>query len=316
MKGWGMVIVAVSALLVPATTAAAKPGYFVEKPHLTAQFRLPGSNGYHVSVGAADRQNGRSGGIGVSVDATRRTQHVDYFAHGTAKPDGSVYAKLPGVGRIAVQFHLTSATHEAPAENCKGRAAVVRHGVFRGAIELHGERGYTTVDAQSASGTVTQSFRQVCDQGSSVKVESPPSQDFSLFTGTRDGPPQLSFDASLINFGNEAVGPLVTFTASSRQKRKGMFVLSSATALGKPAEFSVSEPSASREKATVEPPAPFRGAATFHLLSPTSSTWEGNLEAELPGVGEVSLAGPGYWSALCVEEKCTKTLPANVQIIF
>jgi hypothetical protein len=314
MKGWGAVIVGVLALFVPVTSAAAKPGYFVERPRVTVQFRLPAGNGYHVSVSATDLGNGRPEGVGVF--AVRKTQSVWYQARGVTTADGSIHAKLPGVGRIAVRFQPTSVTHEALADNCRGRAATVRHGVFRGAIELHGKRGYTTVDARSARGTVTQAFRQVCYQGPPTRDGSPPAEDVSLFTGTRSGVPSLSFEASLIDFGDDVGGPLVSFAARSIERRKGMFVVSSVTAQGNPAEFSTAEPPAGREEATVEPPAPFRGAATFHLVSPTSSTWEGNLEAELPGVGEVSLAGPGYWSALCAEEKCTKTLPPDVEIIF
>lgn len=315
MKSRGAVIVIAGTLLVLPTSAVAKPGFFVQKPVVSIEFGMQASNGYRVSVSAASGGRSRLGRVEISATRRHNQDVVMYLARGRGEKDGAVNAKLPGVGRIAVKFRTTRVTPKATAGNCKGRPAIVRHGVFRGVIELHGEQGYTTVDSNIAKGTVTHAFRQVCNNGKPPGHGDPggfPVQ-VSLFTGTREGSPSLSFTASLVNFGPELGGSVVSFTASSARRRDGLFVSHSVTAEGKPAEFSLSEPAVSPENATVEPPPPFRGSAAFHLTSPTSSSWEGDLKTELPGVGKVALAGPNYWSVLC-SETCTKTLPPNVEI--
>ena len=40
-------------------------------------------------------------------------------------------------------------------------------------------------------------------------------------------------------------------------------------------------------EATLEPPAPFSGSATFHLDTPKTASWTGDLAVELPGLGKL-----------------------------
>jgi hypothetical protein len=68
--------------------------------------------------------------------------------------------------------------------------------------------------------------------------------------------------------------------------------------------FTVSDETTPAE-ATVAPPAPFSGSATFERASSTRSTWLGDLALELPGFGRVRLAGPKYRSLVCRGNHCT-----------
>jgi hypothetical protein len=56
--------------------------------------------------------------------------------------------------------------------------------------------------------------------------------------------------------------------------------------------------------ASVDPPRPFTGSATFQQESSKNFSWTGDLSAELPGIGDVALAGPDFESALCVGLHC------------
>jgi hypothetical protein len=310
-------VIAALVLVAMSASAAAKPGFSVEGPQRWSEFRLPAANGYRISVNAAPVRRKRDPNIFISASKGQRYT-VQYLARGLSREDGLIKARLPGVGRIAVRFNELSVNREAAPDNCKGRASVIRHGVFEGRIELHGERGYTSVHSRSAPGKVTQSFRQVCDQREYGHEGAGGGNSFHLRTllAGKEGRRALSFSVSRFDLGPRFGGPSVSFFASSSIQHHGFFVFTSVSAEGEPATFLTPDPAGTLEDASVSPPAPFHGSAAFHLDSPTSASWTGTLSVELPGVGNIPLAGTGFWAALCEDTTCTKTLPPNVRLAF
>ncbi len=70
-------------------------------------------------------------------------------------------------------------------------------------------------------------------------------------------------------------------------------------------------------EATITPPAPFSGSATFHLEDPQTASWTGELAVEMPGLGKVPLTGDGIDAGLCKgPPNCTKTLPKVLQPVL
>jgi hypothetical protein len=311
---WAVVVAALALLSMPAG-ATAKPGFSVEGPRRWSEFRLRGTGGYRISVSAAPARGKRGPNVFITASKGQRGT-VQYVARGLSTADGLIKTKLPDVGRIAVRFNDLKVSREAVPDNCKGRADVIRHGVFEGRIELHGEHGYTSVHGHSARGTIRQSFRQVCDQREPGRQEARGGNSFHLKTllAGKEGERRLGFSVSRFDLGPKFGGPSVFFSASSSTQRHGFFVFASVSAEGEPASFLTPDPAGTLEDASVSPPAPFHGSATFHLDSPTSASWTGTLGVELPGVGSVPLAGAGFWSALCEDTTCTKTLPPNVRL--
>lgn len=296
---------------------AAKPGFSVEGPQSWSEFQLPATHGYRIRVSAATAAGKRSSNVSISASEGHRSG-VEYLVRGLSTPSGLIRAKLPGVGRVAVRFNELRVDRGAVADNCKGRPSLIRHGVFEGRIELHGEHGYTAVHRNHALGKITQSFRQVCDQreggnrgasgGGGAHLE-------TLFAG-QEGRRSIDFSVSRFDFGPKFGEPHVFFSASSSIRHHGFFVTSSASAEGESATFSTPDSAGALGEALVAPPAPFHGSATFHLDSPTSAGWTGTLGVELTGVGDVALTGAGFLSALCEDTTCTKTLPPNVRVQF
>jgi hypothetical protein len=309
-------VVAALVLVVTPASAAAKAGFSVEGPRTWSEFGLSATNGYRIDVSAIPAGGKHFPNVFISASKGQRYL-VQYAARGLST-GGLIRAKLPGVGRIAVRFKELRVNRQAVADNCKGRAEVIRHGVFEGRIELHGERGYTSVQGHSAAGEIRQSFRQVCDQREPDHEGAGGGHSFhmkTLFAG-QEGGRRLSFSASRFDLGPRFGGPSVSFSASSSIRRHGFFVVAFASAQGEPAAFLTPDSAGVLEGASVTPPAPFHGSATFHLDSPTSASWIGTLSVELPGMGDVPLAGTGFWSALCEDTACTKTLPPNVRLAF
>ncbi len=278
-----------------------------------SEFSVPATKGYHVRVSADGGT--RKMRPTIYVEASKGHESVNYVTHGRVGSNGVLDVKLPKIGRIAVRFKPKKVTRQALADNCKGRATVVRHGTFRGIIVLHGEQEYTELHRYEAVGTVSRSFRQICRQ-SEVGRQSPHASArlTYLLAGAKDGRQSLGFTAIKTDLGTK-FGTSTSFMAYSQTKREGLQVLSQITVEGKASGLSTSGPLESFEDATVEPPDPFGGSAAFHLDSPTTSTWTGTLNVDLPGIGRVVLAGDRFWSALCGEDVCTKTLPPNVRVV-
>lgn len=312
MKAWGPLVVALAVALVAApANAIAKPGYFVSGQGRRAVLSTHGSNGFRVRIEARAPRRQRLSQI--YVTASKGPATVQYSVRGSLASDDSIDVHLPHVGRIAVDFVPAHVTRRRRPDNCEGSPSRVEHGYFRGYISLRGEREFTVVERSSARGRVVQTYRSVCDnQGSSAgNHKGPKFSSEIIFTGAKKGRSRPGFMAYQAEFGQTLVGP--SFSARTAHFREGMSVFTGVDVEGGRGDLTAPE-LGDPKVVEVQPPAPFEGSATFRLTGAKTSTWEGDLAVELPGLGKESLAGPDFWSAYCQEQKCTDTLPANVVV--
>lgn len=302
-------------LLAAPTAGFAEAKSVIVPAATTSSFGLPGSNGYFVEFKAArDR-----GSTTVSVTAARQRgkvqlQSVEYSVHGRLGKGGAIEARLPGLGRVAVEFEQAKVERSrfAGSPSCSGRAPLVRRGVFHGTIAFQGEDGFTAVHRRSATGMVRETFPQTCRE---VEIEPSGSRgtpnNQSLFAGGPSGEGTISFSAAgprPIPGPPPRTGlPTVQFDLSYATELRGMRISARAVAASGSDRFSVTAPAGAPTDATLEPPAPFEGNATFHLESPTAASWTGDLSANLPGIGPVALTGPGIAATLCEGTSCTET---------
>lgn len=276
-----------------------------------ARIRFQGSNGYGIEVQATSGPTDDPFGF-VSVTAKSGPATVNYLVRGTLAGDESLDVHLPHVGRIAVTFDATKTTRRRLPNGCTGRPAIVSRGYFRGTIELHGERDFTTVDRRSAPGQVTRSFPRSCGKSKSrarrslSRAEGKKNVFTLLAAGVRHGSLRVLAMKNLI--------PSFDLTAVSAEKtrlREDMVIGTSVLVKAKADDLVASDPG-KRKIAELAPPAPFEGSATFELVSPKTSTWRGDLAVELPGIGRTRLAGRSFESVLCQGSRCTRTAPGPV----
>ena len=311
MKAWGrtiFVVAAALALFALPTTTEAKRGYFKSSSGYRVELHLKGTNGYSIRIAG-----GKSGYI--YVDAEKKPMAASYLVADRSK-DSGIRARLPGVGGVSVRFRPKGKPDEVPLpDNCKGRGNLIQHGVFVGRIHLHGERGYTDVDAQRAKGKVVHSFKKVCDNDSSGIDFAGDSKLTLLSASTRRGRGNLSLDAFQVTSRQVPGLNGTSVMASLFTKRGPMLTTKSAFSSAGLGALQLGEPAGSLQSATLSPPGPFTGTATFQRISKTSSTWEGSLSVELPGVGPVSLASPKFSSLLCIERRCAGTEDGSSAIV-
>lgn len=282
---------ATTLLVVPPSTAA-KPGYFVWPAVRESQVSVKGTNGFDVTIART------AGWIELTAsDGSTAAHYVIRHRRHPSSGDG-IHATFPGLGRISLRFRPSGRLKREPSF-CGGRASIQRFGAFRGVIRFKGELGYTRVASNGGRGHTFRSFREVCKDSS----ESTSTPDYSLEAMARSRGRSVSFYAfrSIEGWFND---DQAIFTALSREKRRGMVILRNAFARAPRSGLALAGPRNGPDSATVEPPAPFSGAANFHAPPGVPAEWTGDLVVELPGAGVVPLTGPSFKSRLCMNRRC------------
>ncbi|HWA54356.1 MAG TPA: hypothetical protein VG816_09315 [Solirubrobacterales bacterium] len=275
-------------------SAVAKRGYFVTDPSSSIQAQIRGSDGYVISL---------SGGIGfVFLAAKGHHATVQYLTKGVAGK-GTFKAKFGNLGRVALRFHPRGKArlHKNPESNCRGGGSLVQSGVFVGKLDFEGEQDYTAIHTNRIKGTVTHTKRQVCKNGGSEEGERgeeglPSSLDLT-FLNASDDEDGSSFNAFKIEPSAKPGRSATSFDAMVEESSPGLLVTRSIQATAEDSSaFSIVKKSHGHvDEATVTPPAPFSGSATYRrAVAKRSETWAGTLAGDFPGLGTVSLAGPEF----------------------
>jgi hypothetical protein len=239
-----------------------------------------------------------------------------------------LHARIGRLGTFSGRFKAGLTLIDAPGEGCTGESSSIEKGVFVGHFVFRGERGYTTVRSRRARGTVTRRGATSCPAPTppkhrrhrpsrqSERQREREANRFRLLAG--DAESNLWFRAEREESTEREEGSSTTFDASVTERVGGLQILRDASTIGFGPDTATgfqtpnfAEPLA---EATLAPPAPFSGSATFHLDTARSASWTGDLAVELPGLGQVPLTGEGVEAGLCRgPSHCTKTLPKPLQ---
>lgn len=252
----------------------------------SAELSIAGSNGYRISV------EGRGRTVSLSALRVRAESSVGtvYAVDGKVSQSG-LKARFGKFGRVAVKFKPSGRVkRERPPRGCTGKAAIARLGEFVGTIRFVGERLYTRVDSRRARGSVTTSPAWHCKKEPAQDGTAPAGghlPELNAWAGS------LSFNASRFRIFGGLEGNL--FLASVTDRLGGIRIGRLASAVGDPESFVADE---ALTTATVSPPAPFHGTATFQRNPDGTTSLLGSLSASFPGVDDVALAGSSFSSKL------------------
>lgn len=309
----------VGALLLWAQAAPAKPGYVVGKPSTFEILHLKSSNGYTIDVlsfGArklalhVSRFRGLTSGSGLTITS------ATYFVPRQAGEPGEIRASLGKLGRIALRFRPSGPPEEQREPGCKGRGSTTQEGRYIGTINFRGERGFTVARASSADGQMSRSFRRVCKRRAEERGgDSGGPKGVSLGAYVKGDPegPAFNVQKTVSRRGFEAGS--VNYTASVSERRGRIEITRSAQATAESSTFSASGPTANPALASVSPPPPFSGTATFERFAGAAPTWSGNLSVSLPGRDSLPLTGPEFSARLCRDLSCACP-PGTACLIF
>jgi hypothetical protein len=302
MKAWGgcaILVCALAALALPAS-AAAKPGYYVSEPGIFSSIDLRGSHGYGVHIFGINRRH-------VWILVEKDAASAAYLWRGRVT-ERAIEARLGKFGRVSVQLQPGSRSAvERKQRGCRGKAAVRREGRFAGVIKFRGEKGFTSVDVESARGTIYRSFRQVCKRvrEREPQYQQPSTTSLSAVSSRYPRAPWFSvFKQEPVRKAAFPGFEEALYTAHMTERQPGLGVVRSASITAEPETFAVTPLGTSPVTATVVPPPPFSGTATYEKQPGGAVTWSGDLAVELPGRGTFPLADSSYQAELCRSFAC------------
>jgi hypothetical protein len=304
-------LLAVLALAALPAVSMAKSGGVNREADRFAELKFPGTHGYKIEVLV-----GEIGGSPTSnavITARKGIYTSNYIVNKASfDADGGIKVHVPGAGSIDLSF-VPGRTQTLPLEKgCKGTPSTIQHGTFRGKIALTGRQGFTAAHRASAPGKISSDFKQTCKAVGARQARTSAAEEFSetllIVDGAKSKNRVVSFLANRPETNGKPANP--NFTANAGIVHTSYSFFSEVVVAGKQAAFAVPDLK-SLSEATVAPPAPFTGSATFELVSKKASSWTGDLAVDLPGIGKVALTGKGFLSDVCRDEHCTETSPSK-----
>lgn len=273
------IAIVVATLVAPSQPSAAGAGGTVVPPPADPPplgFQLPGSGGYKVEVYGAAGQDGEGGQV--LVRAAARDRAVTYRFPAVVE-EGVIQAELGAYGAISVVFRPRSGGEGVAEEGCN-RGLSFSAGYYEGTISFRA-RGLTSAEASRAKG----------DNGLALNVLCAEEAGSQARPGT------------YLEVSGGATAPTMTVMEQGGVAAAFQAGISE-TSGGVPIERSVDIEAWSRafrhrglRSATITPPAPFSGSATFRREGHKTS-WRGNLRVDFPGRPNVALTGTGLQARL------------------
>jgi hypothetical protein len=281
---WVAALLTAFALLFFAATAAGSTSRYFSPA--TATLSLKAGNGYRITV---ERIRGR-----VSLTAFHGGRSflaaTSYAVRGKVLPL-RIDARFGKFGRVAVRLKTERMRKGKLEEQCTGKPETIRYGVFAGTIRFRGEGGYTSVDARRATGRLSSGTKIKCVFPNLRPGSGPAAR---AAHASRQVPPSLVASQGRQRVfavevsGGKRRSPF--FSAFSQEQRGRMEIFRNVFAEAPLSSFAFASDLSS---ATVQPPQPFQGEASFQR-TPASPTWSGTLSVDFPGREGVRLAGPRF----------------------
>jgi hypothetical protein len=273
---------------------------FVNEPEPPrAEFSAHGTNGYEigflVSRGEATILVHR--GSDQPVDEAEAS--YDLLRGGSANGE-RVHANFGRVGLVSAHFVPSGRVERSRSPHCKGGPSITRFGTFVGKIRFEGEEGFTRFSSRRVRGTISSAPRQFCTFPKSRVVEPPPHRRPKFFlTGFFASAVTRETATNFVASVRELEPDVARFQASSFETHGEMLITREVAVEGPSTGFAFTT---GLDSATLSPPAPFSGSATFTRIDDFASRWQGPLAVSLPGRANVPLTGRAFTWALQREE--------------
>jgi hypothetical protein len=287
-RGWLLALLAGLALLGP--TAPSAKGSFVD-------LSLPASNGYQLHVFAL---SGTPVTMVLSKALFAGVMYAEYSVDGAIRRNG-LRADFGPYGRIVVRFHPSS--RRPPSRGCRRGRSIELSGRFVGTIRFRGDRGFSSVSATSAKGSLERS----CERNSGRPAVARPSQaranrlfQTTLFAVAKSEGRSIVFRSD--NLATRAPGGALRggsnlVLAELEEENGRVLIERSAIVIAKP--IAASPLGMLPITSSLTAPRPFSGTGSFVEAAGAAPSWTGDLQVDLPGVEDLPLTGPGFTTIFC-----------------
>lgn len=250
-------------------------------------FRLKGTNGFSILAMGFSKPRFKHGELIMFVFG--KGEAAIYLAPATVRPT-TIEADLGSVGRIAVEFQPSGPPERVHASCERGGAATYEPGAWVGTIDFEGEEGFTRASASRTKAIVSPFLDAGC--GSKGIGETLGSREPGARLVARSASKKR---AIYLQANKNHQGARVHLEASIEERHDGLIVSREVGGYFRPGAFEFSAP---LQTATLAPPSPFGGHATFRRAAKPANQWTGNLTVDFPGRADVPMAGHAFKAAL------------------
>jgi hypothetical protein len=258
------------------------------------KFGMQASNGLSAQLETSDK------GM-VTLELRREEELVSYEVQGAVTAAG-LKVRFGRLGSIDVAFTPTATLSSTmPPDGCTGEPRTLREGTFTGTIEFSGERGYTRIAATQVTGSMSVISQWQCPE------EPTP---FALAARGRFDGQKGEKSASLHSADRQCKCVFYAgvyyvkgrgrsvFYGAKAERREGMEILRTTGARAAGSAFAFDHEAGT---ATLRPPPPFSGEASFSDRPGRRDLWQGTIRMRLLGTGPLSVRGPDVRAALYPE---------------
>jgi hypothetical protein len=271
-------------LLVAATVSAASPetGTIVK-----VELGLKASNGLRAQLKTSDDET-------VALELRRKDLLVSYKVKGAVTEEG-LKVRFGRLGLIDVAFTPTrTLSSTEPSEGCTGEPRTLREGTFTGTIDFTGERSYVRIKASQVEGSMSVISQWECPEESVSLTGSGP---LALSSRSEEKAASLvafgrrcnCYFAAGVHFGKRKARSI--FLGAKAERSEGMEIARAIVARAGASAFVFDHAAGT---ATVRPPRPFRGQATFKRRPGDPPLWRSTIRMPLPGAAPINPRGPGF----------------------
>jgi hypothetical protein len=284
----GLAVLA-AALFVAAPAAAMRTGASgsasAEFIGFSTGFELQGTNGYDIRVGAYTERLDSHGRIGVGVTRGNSSGGGGAFYSAPAiVSEQFIKADLGPFGRVDLALNLSGETKKIDIR-CSDQSYVFEPGVYEGAVEFTGERGYTTVSATRVP--LHPPITSFCGSGRGSGESRGSGLPGARLLGVSYAHGRyLTFQ---VNKNHRRRGR-VPYSVRLREKRGNVKIGREIAGIAPAASFHFDQ---TLRTADLHLPPPFSGSADLSRRpNSVSPSWTGDLAVDFPGRPDVRLAGP------------------------
>lgn len=272
-----LAIALASALVALAILAS---GAGADAPGATAAFTVDASNGYKILAYAFSRRVDGKGDVILFVGGGRGG--ASYFAPANVTPT-AIHADLGSLGHIDLQFRPSGVVKQERS-SCDKRSVPFDAGTYRGTFEFRGEEQFTQAEATSVHSLIRPILNLVCGGVSQGETSGYGVRGARLRLFRHDRGRRIA-----LQFNKNRRDARVRFEASIKERKGRIAITRSVGGRAIPGSaFSFTD---DLQTATLSPPAPFTGKATFHRSATPANRWTGNLTVDFPGEANVALTG-------------------------
>jgi hypothetical protein len=280
-------------LATPVSGASPEGGTVVQ-----VEMDLKATNGYRAHLETSEKGT-------VELELETEDTYASYEVKGEATEAG-LKVRFGRLGLIDVGFTPTEVLSSTePSPGCTGRPRTLSEGFFAGTVEFQGERDFTGLEGPGAKGSMS-----VISPWDCPGIE----EKFPFASLSRRAKPNPGSgrrkpeSAWLVAAGRRCScffsgrvdgrhsGGSSHFQALAYETREGMKIQRAISVTGPASAFDFDFAAGT---ATLRPPAPFTGRATFTGRGSHSlGVWDSTISAPLPGARPVRIGGPGFQAIL------------------